>query len=192
MSGSQEGHALTIGDQQQVVPITFPDQTEKSLRGRLSRSGGKPLSVRISPAEKSDVEGHALDSKSVSLNLQLEGDDTAGHAISLHFPTAEEADKFRRNLLLAGILAGTIVVGSAGAIAITSQPATSAPVDQSQTYERPGANAVSPVTGINPATGQPWRSGFQERADGELTGPGDAAPPALRHPAGSGPVAGVE
>lgn len=195
MSGSQEGHALTIGDQQQVVPITFPDQTEKSLRGRLSRSGGKPLSVRISPAEESDVEGHALDSKSVSLNLQLEGDDTEGHAIRVHFPTADDADRFRRNVLLAGVLAGTIVIGSAGAIAITSNPATpnvSAPVDQSQVYERPALQGADIATGINPATGKPWRSGFQERADGELTGPGDAAPPTFKHPAGSGPLESVE
>ena len=217
MRGSQESHALTIGDQQQVVPMTFPDQkTEARLRARLNSGAGKALSVRITPAVQSDVQGHAFDATltSVWLNLQLEGDDTEGHAISVRFPTARDAEKFRRNLLLAGILAGTIVVGSAGAIAVTSHPATpgvSAPIEQSQVYQRPtvhgvgidnpasvsraGATSANTTTGINPATGTPWRSGFQERADGESTGPAAAGlpgSPAVKHPAGSGPLETVE
>lgn len=196
MSGSQEGHALTIGDQQQVVPMTFLDhKNEQRLQARLKSSQGRALLVRITPAELSDVEGHALDAQSVWLNLQLEGDDTEGHAINVHFPTAADADKFRRNVLLAGILAGTIVIGSAGAIAITSQPATSTPIDQSEVYQAPALQGADIATGINPATGKPWRSGFQERSDGVLTGPGDAAlpqTPAVKHPAGTGPLEGIE
>lgn len=211
---SQQGHALTFGDQQQVVPMMFPDQkTEERLRARLTSSDGKTLSVRITPAEQSDVEGHALDAtlKSVWLKLQLEGDDTEGHAISVHFPTAADADKFRRNLLAAGILAGAIVLGSAGAIAVTSNPATpgvSAPLVQSQVYQRPaghgflqgaditdqaavGGAGASTATGIDPATGKPAQSGFQERADGGSTGPADAALPGSR-PAGTGPLEGVD
>jgi hypothetical protein len=217
MSASQEGLALTIGDQQQVVPMTFPDQeTADRLRARLNSSAGKALSVRITPAQQSDVEGHAFDATltSVWLNLQLEGDDTEGHAISVRFPTAADADKFRRNLLAAGILAGAIVIGSAGAIAVTSHPATSgvsAPIEQSQVYQRPAVHGVgvddpvtggsaaatsaSTATGINPATGKPWRSGLQERADAESSGPADAAlprSPAVEHPAGSRPLETAE
>ena len=94
MSASHEGDALTIGGQQRV-PLTFPDpKSEQRIRAQLTT--GRALSIRISPAERSDVEGHALESQSVWLNLQLEGDDTEGHAINVHFPTAADADAFRR------------------------------------------------------------------------------------------------
>lgn len=195
MSASQEGQALSIGDQQRAVPISFPDQkTEERLRARLKSGEGKALSVRIAAAERSDVEGHALDAKSVWLNLQLEGDDTEGHAINVHFPTADDAEKFRRNLLLAGVLAGTIVIGSAGAISLTSNSvpqdvSAGAPVNAQ--YMAPAQQGFDIATGINPATGKPWQSGFQERSGGEI-GPGDAAEPgpapAIQHPAGTGPL----
>jgi hypothetical protein len=198
MSGSQGGHALTIGDQQ--VPITFPDQkSEERLRARLKSGPGKALPVRIAAAERADVEGHAFDAKSVWLRLQLGGDDTEGHAISVHFPTGAEADKFRRNLVAAGVLAGAIVLGSAGAIAVSNlTPDVSAPVVPSQ-YMAPAQQGFDIATGINPATGMPWRSGFQERSDGEMSVPGDAADAAapgatIRHPAGTvgGPLEGDE
>jgi hypothetical protein len=204
MSPSQEGHALTIGGQQ-PARLTFPDpKTEGRIRAGLKT--GRTTSVRIAPAERSDVEGHVLDSQSVLVNLQLEGDDTEGHAINVHFPTAADADNFRRNVLAAGLLAGTIVLGSAGAIAITSNLSpssapsdTRAPVTQSQ-YMAPGAQSYDIATGINPATGQPWRTGFQERSDGEVSVPGGAAVdsnttgPAVTHPAGTvgGPLEGNE
>jgi hypothetical protein len=201
MSPSQEGHALTIGGQQ-PARLTFPDpKTEQRIRDALKT--GRATSVRIGPAERSEVEGHVLDSQSVWVNLQLEGDDTEGHAINVHFPTAADADNFRRNVLAAGILAGTIVIGSAGAIAITSNlssaPDTSAPVTQSQ-YMAPDQQGFDIATGINPATGQPWRTGLQERSDGDMSVPGgaavdsDTAGPATRHPAGTvgGPLEGDE
>jgi hypothetical protein len=203
MSPSQEGHALTIGGQQ-PARLTFPDpKTEERIRAGLKT--GRTTSVRIAPAERAEVEGHVLDSQSVLVNLQLEGDDVEGHAINVHFPTAADADNFRRNVLAAGILAGTIVIGSAGAIAITSNlssksaPDLSAPVTQSQ-YMAPDAQGFDIATGINPATGQPWRTGFQERSDGEMGVPGGAAvdsntaAPAVTHPAGTvgGPLEGDE
>jgi len=202
MSASQEGHALTIGGQQ-PVRLTFPDpKTEQRLRAGLKT--GRGTSVRIAPAERSDVEGHVLDSQSVLLSLQLEGDDTEGHAINVHFPTAADADNFRRNVIAAGILAGTIVLGSAGAIAITSNmssaPDVSAPVTNQSLYMAPAQQGFDIATGINPATGQPWGTGFQERSDGEMSGPADAAVdanvagPTVRHPAGTvgGPLEGDE
>ncbi len=201
MSASHEGDALTIGGLQRV-PLTFPDpKSEQRIRARLTT--GKALSIRIGPPERSDVEGHALESQSVWLNLQLEGDDTEGHAINVHFPTPAAADTFRRNLLAAGILAGSIVIGSAGAIAITSNlsaPDARTPVTHQAQYMAPAEQGFDIATGINPATGMPWRSGFQERSDGEMSGAGDAAldsnvaGPAVRHPAGTvgGPLEGDE
>lgn len=192
MSGSQEGNTLAIGDQQRA-PISFPDQKgEQRLRGRLTGAQGKALAVRITPAERPDVEGHALDAaalESVWLNVQLEGDDTEGHAIRVSFPTAGDAAKFRQNVIAAGILAGSIVLVSAGAIAITSNVPRDGGgyvVDQQQ------VQGFSVPTGINPATDRPWGRGFLERSDGEISGPADEAAPVLERPAGRGPLETVE
>ena len=203
MSPSQEGHALTIGGQQ-PARLTFPDpKTEQRIRAGLKT--GRTTSVRILPVERAEVEGHVLDSQSVLVNLQLEGDDVEGHAINVHFPTAADADNFRRNVLAAGILAGTIVLGSAGAIAITSNMSKApdlsapAPVTQSQYMAPQQDSAVQ--AGINPATGMPWRSGFQDGSDEGMGGAGAAADAAggaaggvPQHPAGTvgGPLEGDE
>ena len=209
MDASQEGNALTIEGQQQV-PLTFADpKAEQRLRARLN--AGRATPVRIAPADPADVQGHALDltQESVWLNLQLEGDDTEGHAIRVQFPTVADADRFRRNMLAAGILAGSIAIGSAGAIAITSNRAdvstdVSAPVTTQAQYMAPADQGYSVQAGINPATGMPWRSGFQDGSDEGMSGAGaggaaaggaigdDAAVP--RHPAGTvgGPLEGGE
>ena len=207
MNASKEGNALTIDGQQQV-PLTFPDEkAEQRLRARLK--AGEALSVRIAPTDASDVQGHALDltQESVWLNLQLEGDDTEGHAIRVQFPTVADADKFRRNMLAAGVLAGSIVIGSAGAIAISSNRAVDLSTDastvtQSQ-YMAPAQQDFAIPTGINPATDMPWRSGFQERSVGEMSAAGagaaaageaadDEAAPVLERPEGRGPLETVE
>jgi hypothetical protein len=204
MSGSQEGGAPTTSDRQEMLPISFPDQaSEQRLRARLASATGGTLPVRITQAQPADVEGHAFDLASVWVRLQLEGDDTEGHAIRVQFPTAADADKFRRNVVAAGILASAIVLGSAGAIAINSNlasvPDVSAPVTTQSQYMAPAQQGYDVATGINPATGQPWRTGFQERSDGEMSGAGagaaatdDSAVP--RHPAGTvgGPLEGNE
>jgi hypothetical protein len=184
MEPAAEGHTLTIGDQRVAMAISDP-QTEARLRERIAKRSGA-ISVRLAPASASDVEGHVFQAaqRSVAINLQMDEDDVEGHAISLRFPTLEEADKFRRNLIAAGVLAGTLVVGSAGAIAITSQPAATdvSPVQATQAYERPaghgmlpGADIAAPeaaapaqaaaVTGVDPATGQPARTGLQQGVD---------------------------
>ncbi len=186
MERAAEGHTLTIGDQRVAMAISDP-KVEARLRERIGKGTKGAIAVRLAASEGSDVEGHAFQmQQSVALNLQLGEDDTEGHAISLHFPTAAEADRFRRNLIAAGVLAGTLVVGSAGAIAISSQPAAtnvSAPVQASQVYERPagrgflqGADIAAPeagapaavsqaATGTDSVTGQPVRTGLQQGVD---------------------------
>lgn len=209
MNASQEGNALTIEGQPRV-PLTFSDEkAEQRLRARLA--AGKQVSVRITPADPSDVEGHALDltQESVWLNLQLEGDDTEGHAIRVQFPTAADADRFRRNVMAAGILAGSIAIGSAGAIALTgNRPAdlgadVGVPVTNQAQYMAPQDQGYVINSGINPATDMPWRSGFLERSDGEMSAAGagaaaageaadDEAAPVLDRPEGRGPLETVE
>ncbi len=128
MTGSAEGIALSVGEPRQIIPIAFPDrETEERLRAVLSDAGGKDLSVRIEPAEQPDVEGNTMGAalRSVWVNVRVGAGDTVLPAISVHFPTADEAALFRRRLIAAGLLAGTIAVASAGAIGLANMPTTS-------------------------------------------------------------------
>ena len=180
-----EGIALTIGDLRQVIPMAFPDPSvEERFRARIKSADDQSVRVRISSPDESDVEGHAFGAtlKSVWVKVQLDEDDTEGHAISVHFPTADEADKFRKRLMAAGLMAGAVVLGSVGAIAVSNLPATSDVTAPARTavYERPagvgmlegvdagaGAAAIgaAAASGIDAATGKPARSGFLEGAD---------------------------
>ena len=191
MNATGEGGTLSIGDQQ-PVPMTFPDQkAEQRLRARLKGSVGSRLAVRITPSERPDVEGHALDAAldSVWVNLEVDGDDTEGHAIRLNFPSAADADRFRRNVLTAGILAGSMIIASAGAIAITSNvPRDGGGYTLDPETNQQQVQSFSVPTGIDPATGRPYGRGFLERSDGEMSGPADEAAPILQRPEGRGPL----
>jgi hypothetical protein len=105
--------------------------------------GSTRLEIRYDDA---DTEGHG--SHNPRFRVILEGDDdTEGHAIALNFPTREEAEAFRKRLMLAGVLAGTIVLGAAGGIGLANMSneagtlgaaSTAAGSDWSQ-VERPAA-----------------------------------------------------
>ena len=172
-----------------------------------------PCSLTLAP--EAEVEGHAaLDS--VALTLILDDDDTEGHAINVHFPSTADAARFRRNLMVAGVLGGSLLLGSAGAIAITSQlgaPSDNAPVQRAPAYERPaghgtlegvdplapaaiplapGIEAAPAISEIGPATdtvtGRPAGSGFLEGAEGPVPNVSDQP----TRPGGSGPLRGVD
>jgi hypothetical protein len=176
MTTGSEGFTLTIGDLRQVVPMAFPDATvAQQLAARLKSGDEKALAIRIAPAEESDVEGH-LRSTSVSINVQLDDDDVEGHAMSVHFPTVAEADRFRKRLIAVGLLAGTIALGSAGAAVIANQPiSTGAAVPGSApiTYQAPAGRgffhiSVAPAAAgaaAEAAVGSGTRGGMVEGAD---------------------------
>jgi hypothetical protein len=195
MNTTGEGGTLTIGDQN-PVPMTFSDQkAEQRLRSRLKASPGNRLAVRITPSERPDVEGHALEAAldSAWVNLEVDGDDTEGHAIRINFPSAADADRFRRNVLTAGILAGSIVIASAGAIAITSNvPRDGGGYILDSEVNQQQVQSLSVPTGIDPATDRPYGKGFLERSDGEMNGPADKAAPVLQRPEGRGPLETTE
>ena len=81
---------------------------------QLSDSG-KTIRIRI--PEEADTEGHES-SAAVTVLVDADDDDVEGHALSLHFPSAHEANEFRKNLMLAGLLTATLAVGAGGGAAI--------------------------------------------------------------------------
>ncbi|HET8586771.1 MAG TPA: hypothetical protein VFM74_02740 [Candidatus Limnocylindria bacterium] len=100
------------------------------------RPAGDRIAIRLSPIDDADdVEGHAQ-STSVTVLAGPADDDVEGHSISLRFPTAREADTFRRNLMAAGALTGAIVVSGA---AIALRPAAPATSSTSAVVDRPAA-----------------------------------------------------
>jgi hypothetical protein len=80
----------------------------------LSESG-KAVRIRI-PAD-ADTEGH-VSSSVLTVLVDADDDDVEGHALSLHFPSIQEANDFRRNLIAAGLITATIAVGAAGGYAV--------------------------------------------------------------------------
>ncbi len=88
------------------------------LKERLGRDQG---SARINlKATDDDVEGHA--SGTTVVLRAFDEDDTEGHAIAVHFPTRQEADAFRRRLLLTGVIAGSVALGAAAGAGLASLP----------------------------------------------------------------------
>lgn len=212
MTGMQAGSTVFTIDGGPMGTIEFGTTDDaRRLRELLERRAGEslPITLGYRGDPDSDVEGHAMD-PSVALTLQLDGDDTTGHAISVRFPTADDAARFRRNMILAGALAASVALGSAGAIVISGQ--AGAPADsgiwQVPVYERPagrgmlqgedlivpagaaaGAAAESAVSSIDPATGRPMDRGFLRGVDGGISA---GITPTESRPAGSGPLEGVD
>lgn len=132
--------------------IVEPDD-EAWLRDRLQREPGPTrLSLRYGD---DDTEGHA---RTLAVRVIAEdADDTEGHAISIHFPSATEADAFRKRLLVTGVLAGTVALGAAGGVGLANLGSNqSAGVGAAQGAvtgsawtqdERPAAAAASVSTG---------------------------------------------
>ena len=107
---ANEQFTIDLGDQQAVL-VTDDDAW---LREKLRQEpGATRIRVRY---DEDEVEGHRY---GAGLGVRVIADDldTEGHAIALHFPSREEADAFRKRLMLGGVLAGTVVLGTAAGIA---------------------------------------------------------------------------
>jgi hypothetical protein len=125
MSGNQDpavptGFGIQLqGTGEGMLSISFADSAEQDgFLSALRRRGGRAR-VDVMPDQAADTEGHALLPLADVLLRISDEDDTEGHAISVHFPSAREADEFRKRLLLAGVLAGTVALG---AVAVANIP----------------------------------------------------------------------
>ncbi len=101
------------GDSTQAHTAAWSSDDETWVK-QLSDSG---KIVRIRIPDDADTEGHES-SAAVTVLVDADDDDVEGHALSLHFPSVQEANDFRRNLLAAGLLTATLAVGAAGGAAI--------------------------------------------------------------------------
>ena len=152
-------------DQDLLIELE-PDDTQGHATLRVTDDDGwltgrDPSSRVTLKAIDGDVEGHEA-STIVTLRAFGDDDDTEGHAISVHFPSREEADAFRRRLMLTGVLAGTIAVGAVAGIGVANLPSDEAAtgaaagtlpgMEWSQADERPDAAAAAAGT----SAGSDW------------------------------------
>jgi len=119
-----------------VARLADPDSADK-LRKLLRDPtwSRKPLRVTSVAA---DTAGHMLASDTLAVSVALEGD-VEGHTMTLRLPSVEEARRLQKRLLIAGVLAASIVVGVAGA-QLASQQADTAPA--------PGPAITVPADGV--------------------------------------------
>ena len=116
------GLAIHLEDGRTLIAIPGPEDQD-----RLAQFGGGSVSLSAGTADL-DTEAHAYSS---DLTVDVEG-----HALTLHLPTAADADALRKALAV-GIVSATIV--AAGAIA-AMQGSPAVPSTQS-TVSRPAAPA---------------------------------------------------
>jgi len=149
--GAGSGVAMSAGDaNQDLQPIRFGSaESEAQVRSLLSKAD--TMRVRVRLADEQDVEGHLFGGGDTSLVLALalsgDDDDVEGHAISIHFPDAEQARRFRNELLAAGVLTATLAMGVGAGVALAphqtgtaAAPASQATVFMdTQTQAREGA-----------------------------------------------------
>jgi hypothetical protein len=166
-----------------------PSFDDPIIEERIGSLLAKRGSLRVEIAGEGDVEGH-LASNAVQVRLRVldDEDDTEGHAISLRFPSVDEAKAFRNQLLATGLIAGALVAGGAAGLAVSQglgQSATGA----GSAAEHPGYTEGYPSTAgglagpsqLTPAAEHPGYSEGYPTTPGGLAGPSQIAP-AAEHP----------
>ena len=134
---------------EQPFSIVLDDDDTTVAEGRLRDMDAGPtwakhrVTIRL---DESDTSGHAA-ATAVSISLSFD-DDVEGHALSLHFPSPEKAEEFRKRLVATGVVAGALVVGVTAAQLSASTPTTTtgpvaAPAPIVRTVDRPQP-AVNP------------------------------------------------
>ena len=114
----------------QPFTVVLDDDETTVAEGRLRDIDAGPTwaknRVRISLDDRDDRAG-TPSTRPRSRSPCAFDDDVEGHALSLHFPTAEKADEFRKRLIATGVVAGALVVGVTAAQLSTAVPATGVP-----------------------------------------------------------------
>jgi hypothetical protein len=135
--GSQEGRSeIPAGMKGSMREVRFTSpEGEASIRSKLAKGG--PIAVRLRVPPDSDVEGHSLGDPVVLALAKFDDSDVEGHALSIHFPDAEQARRFRNEMIAAGALTATLALGAG-----LSQLAPSVELGQSQVGSGTHSDAV--------------------------------------------------
>lgn len=119
---------IDLGEDQRAI---VDPEDSGWLRDKVRQEPGSTrLTMRY---DENDTEGHGASAGVMVRVIAEEDDDTEGHAISIHFPSREEADTFRKRLLVTGVLAATIALGAAGGVGLANLTSDDAGAGAAQT-----------------------------------------------------------
>ncbi len=184
-----EDYTIELGDDTEGHKKFFrfaPEGDDEWLDRILDlKPGSAEIRLRAAGEDEDDTEGHRGRS-SLALRVIVESgdDDTEGHAISIHFPSKDEADAFRKRLLVTGVLVGSVALGAGAGIGLSSlagDDAGTAGAAQSTTTgsawtqdERAGLGAAAASTTTGSAWTQDERVGLDAAAAASSTTTGSA------------------
>jgi hypothetical protein len=111
-----------------VIAEPLDRGSKNALRPLYADPSAGKVAIRIAPTDSSDVSGHAVSDTSIAVLLNI-GDDVEGHAFTLRFPSAEDAQRLRTRLVAGGLLIAVLTVGtvSIGTELAPPRPATVVP-----------------------------------------------------------------
>ncbi|MDQ2854421.1 MAG: hypothetical protein M3R32_06120 [Chloroflexota bacterium] len=141
--GSQQGRPeIPAGMKDSLREVRFTSaEGERSIRSKLAQ--GTPIMVRLRIPPDSDVEGHSLGDSVVLAVAKFDDSDVEGHALSIHFPDAGQARRFRNEMIAAGALTATLALGVG-----LSQLAPNAELGQSQAGTQSNAVWIDTSAGM--------------------------------------------
>jgi hypothetical protein len=167
-SSRAESFVLTVGDD-------APHPIEIEGTGDWAGwSAGAGVSISIHPSYE-DTSGQSFEHRPV-VDVLVQTGDTEAQAFSLRFPSPAEAAQFQKRLMVAGVLAGTLVAGTV-ALEATRPGATST---ASQTGQAQAAQVVPlPAPAVPPGL-RAERIGAGDAAEMTITVPAPRVAPGLR------------
>jgi hypothetical protein len=128
-----------------AIAISTPNpESEARLRAFVTERGAGARIRLVAPAD-ADVSGHQMDATSLNLRV-VDEDDTEGHAISLHFPTAEDAKQFERRMIATGAIVGTLVLAGGGLALTQTLPDAGGSVQTQAQVQTVGTHASTAGT----------------------------------------------
>lgn len=98
--------------------------------------GSAQLEIGLAAEDEDDVEGHLFGAGAIVRLIVRRTGDGEGQSLTLRFPTAAEAAKFKTKILAGGLLVGTLIAPAAG---LSGTQATAASLADANVSNAPAA-----------------------------------------------------
>ena len=146
MSAQEMIFTIRLDDGSLAEARTWDPESAKTFT-KLVEDPGYGRDLRIRAMEPPDTSGHAM-ADTITVSVRQE-DDLEGHTMTLRFPSADEARRFQKRLIITGALAASLVVGVAGAELASQQSQAAAPA-AGPAITVPAVRAPAPLDSMKP------------------------------------------
>jgi hypothetical protein len=148
MTAQEMIFTIRLDDGSLAEATTWDSESARTFQ-KLIEDPAYGRDLRIRAAEPSDTSGHAMAADTITVSVRQE-DDLEGHTMTLRFPSAEEAKRFQKRLIITGALAASLVVGAAG-VQLASQQGTNVVPQAGPAVVAPAAvPAPAPLDSMKP------------------------------------------